>query len=96
MKSKTLIMKKNEPLKNNQPSMSLMGVLNMVDQLNNFYSNDCYDCGNERLVVKFEDLPEVPRKAFAGLLKMPVYKVGATFLYCNRCDQYSILSGPCK
>lgn len=87
-------MKKNEPLKNNQPSMSLIEVLNMMDQLNNFYSNDCNDCGNERTIVKFEDLPEVPRNAFAELLRMPVYKTGATFLYCKHCDQYSILSSP--
>ena len=94
MKSTTQIMKKNEPLKNNQPLMSLIEVLNMMDQLNNFYSNDCNDCGNERTVVEFEDLPEVPRKAFETLLKMPVYKTGATFLFCKHCDQYSILSSP--
>ena len=94
MKSTTQIMKKNEPLKNNPPSVSLIDFLNMADQLNKFYSNDCNECGNERTVVKFEDLPELPRKAFAGLLKMPVYMTGATFLYCKHCDQYSILSSP--
>jgi len=56
--------------------------------------DNCSDCGKERMVMKFEDLPEVPRKAFAGLLKMPVYKTGVSFLYCKCCDQYSILSSP--
>jgi len=74
--------------------MSLKEVLNMAEQLNKFYSNDCNDCGNERTGVKFEDLPDVPRNAFAELLKIPVYKVGAIFLYCKHCDQYSILSSP--
>lgn len=60
--------------------MSLSELLNIGLYIN------CSGCGNEITVVKFEELPEVPRKAFAGLLKMPVYKTEATFLYCKHCD----------
>lgn len=81
-------------MKKNEPSMSLSELLNMTELLNKFSKDNCSDCGNERTVVKFEDLPELPRNAFAGLLKMPVYKTGAIFLYCKHCDQYSILSSP--
>jgi len=87
-------MKKNEPLKNNLPSMSLMEVLNMVDQLNSFYNNDCNDCGNERTAMKFEDLPHFTRQVFTELIKRPEYKNGVIYLYCKHCDQHSMLGNP--
>jgi len=96
VKSTTQIMKKNEPLNNNQPSMSLIEVLTMIDQLNNFYSNDCNDCGNERTLVEFEDLPYFTRQIFTELIKMPEYKNGVIHLYCKRCDQHSMLGNPYK
>jgi len=38
--------------------MSLIKVLDMADQLNKFYNNDC---GNKRTIVQFEDLPYLTR-----------------------------------
>jgi len=89
-------MKKNEPLKNNDPSMSLMYLLNKVDELNNLSSDDCDYCGYKSTLVKFEDLPYSTRKAFTELLKMPEFKNGATYLYCKHCDLYAILCSPDK
>jgi hypothetical protein len=54
--------------------------------------NKCLTCGNERESVKFEDLPEASKIGFNELLKQEPFKSGATFLYCRKCKNYSILS----
>lgn len=54
--------------------------------------NNCSTCGKERETVKFEDLPEDSKNGFNELQKQVPYKSGATFLYCRKCESYSILS----
>ena len=54
--------------------------------------NNCSSCGKGRETVKFEDLPEASKNGFEELLKQEPYKSGATFLYCRKCNEYSILS----
>jgi len=56
--------------------------------------NNCSSCGKERETVNFEDLPEASKKGFKELIKQEPYKSGATFLYCRKCNEYSILSCP--
>lgn len=56
--------------------------------------NDCRSCGKVRESVKFEDLPKDSKKGFNELMNQEPYKIGATLLYCRKCDEYSILSNP--
>ena len=56
------------------------------------FFNNCSSCGKEREIIKFENLPEASKKGFKELLKQESYKSGATFLYCKKCNAYSILS----
>ena len=54
--------------------------------------NNCSICGKERETVTFGDLPEASKKGFKELMNQEPYKMGATFLYCRKCNEYSILS----
>lgn len=56
--------------------------------------NNCSSRGNKRESVKFEDLPEPSKKGFRELMNQEPYKSGATFLYCRKCNECSLLSNP--
>lgn len=55
--------------------------------------NHCRDCGRERTKVQFEQLPKNAMQAFQQLFKTEPFKDKKNqFLYCKKCNAYSILS----
>lgn len=56
--------------------------------------NNCSTCGKERQPVGFEDLPEASKKGFIDLMNQEPYKSRSKFLWCSKCNEYSILSSP--
>ena len=55
---------------------------------------NCPICEQERETIKFENLPEASKDGFKELISQETYKRGATFLFCRKCNEYSILSSP--
>jgi hypothetical protein len=48
--------------------------------------NKCHTCGESRMEVSFEHLPEDFRKA------VECFRANAQFLYCPNCNEHSMLT----
>lgn len=56
--------------------------------------NHCRECGEERSSVQFYQLPKKDKEAFQPLLKFKPFRGNKNqFLYCKKCNLYSIVSG---
>jgi hypothetical protein len=52
----------------------------------------CQDCGSKRKEVELNDIPYEDREFFKMAMTFDEFKENASLVYCEECDEYSIIS----